>query len=272
MPQSLTYEQRHAKAGETFARFAPDVEPERMAQGFARRLGALGSMAYDVVGGMWARPELSRRDRSLFIVAVLAAQARNEELEAHTRNGLRHGLTRIEIEEILLHVAAYAGFPAAMASSRVIDAALRAAEGVERLSERTPAAKKSDTERDRDAADVFRTIAGLKGESDPAANVARMEAMLGEVGVVAYRWAFGEIWCREELSRRDRSIVVIAIQTSLGAVDELAVHGPAGLRHGLTRVEIEEIVNHLALYAGIPRAVEAMRAVRAAFAKLDEVK
>ena len=41
-------------------------------------------------------------------------------------------------------------------------------------------------------------------------------------------------------------------------------------RHGLTRVEIEEIVNHLSLYAGIPRAVEAIQAITAAFARLDE--
>jgi 4-carboxymuconolactone decarboxylase len=272
MAKSSSYQDRHASAAETFKRFAPEVEPERIAESFARRQGALGSMAFDVVGAMWARPELNRRDRSLFIIAVLAAQARREELEAHTRIGLRHGLSRSEIEETLLHVAAYAGFPAAMSASRTIDAALRAAEGVEKLSDRKAAAAKSDAERDRDAADVFRTIAGLKDKADPAATLSRLEPMLGEVGVTAFRWAFGEIWCRDELSRRDRSIVVIAILTALGAVEELAVHAPAGLRHGLTRVEIEEIVSHLALYAGIPRAVEAMRAVRAAFAKLDEAK
>jgi 3-oxoadipate enol-lactonase/4-carboxymuconolactone decarboxylase len=99
-----------------------------------------------------------------------------------------------------------------------------------------------------------------------------MQALLGPLGVTAYRWAFGEIWSRPELSRRDRSIVVIAILIALGAVAELDVHFPAGLRHGLTRVEAEEIVNHLSLYAGIPRAVEAMRALRAAFARLDEAK
>ena len=49
--------------------------------------------------------------------------------------------------------------------------------------------------------------------------------------------------------------MVITILTWLGAVAELDVHVPAGLRHGLTRVEIEEVVNHLALYAGAPRAV-----------------
>jgi 4-carboxymuconolactone decarboxylase len=269
MADSRSYEERHASAAETFTKFSPGIEPERIADSFTRRQGALGSMAFDVVGAMWSRPQLKRRDRSLLVVSVLAAQARNDELQAHTRIGLRNGLTRTEIEEILLHVAAYAGYPAAMASSRVIDAALRAAEGAPKLSDRSAAAKKSDAERDRDGADVLRTIIG-RDSADPVESLALMEAALGEVGVVALRWAFGEVWCRPELSRRDRSIVVIAILTSLGAVEELAVHVPAGLRHGLTRIEIEEVVNHLSLYAGIPRAVEAMRATRAAFKRIDE--
>src|SRR5215470_19728017 len=151
MAKSSSYDERHAKAKETFVRFLPDADPERMSASLERRLGVLGSMAFDVVGAMWSRPELSRRDRSLFIIGVLAAQTRDEELKLHTRIGLRHGLTREEIEEILLHVASCAGFPAAMASSRTIDAALREAEGVEQLSERKPAVRKSDADRDRDA-------------------------------------------------------------------------------------------------------------------------
>lgn len=268
MTTSSSYEERHARASDTFTRFVPEAEPERVAAALARRLGALGSFAFDVVGDMWARPQLSRRDRSLLVLSVLAAQARDEELELHTQIGLRHGLTRIEIEEILLHVAAYAGFPAAMAASRRIDAGLRAAEGIEQLSPHQPAAATSDAERDRRAADVLHTISGGRTSGDPASDLLLLTAMLGDVGVVAYRFAFGDVWSRDELSRRDRSIVVIAILTALGAVDELAVHVPAGLEHGLTRVEIEEIVTHLTLYAGIPRAVEAMRAVRAAFSAL----
>jgi 4-carboxymuconolactone decarboxylase len=272
MAESQSYAERHARAAETFEVFAPDVAAERVAASFGRRLGALGSFAFDVVGGMWARPELSRRDRSLLVISVLAAQARDEELVTHTRIGLRNGLTQDEIEEVLLHVAAYAGFPAAMASSRRIDQALREALGVETLPDRAAAAAKSDAERDRDGADVLRTIAGAADPIEPAQGLARMEALLGEVGVTAYRFAFGDIWSRPQLTRRDRSIVVIAILVSLGAVAELDVHAPAGLRHGLTRVEIEEIVNHLSLYAGIPRAVEAIRSVRAAWARLDETK
>jgi 4-carboxymuconolactone decarboxylase len=270
MTESMSYEDRHASAAETFKAFAPKVEPQRIAESFARRQGALGSMAFDVVGAMWSRPELNRRDRSLLVITALAAQARDEELVLHTRNGLGNGLKREEIEEILLHVAAYAGFPAAMASSRRIDAALMAADGGEKLPDREPAARKSDAERDRDAADVLTTIAGARTPIEAAAGLERMAERFGEVGVTAYRWAFGEVWCRPQLSRRDRSIVVITILVTLGATAELSTHAPAGLRHGLTRVEIEEIVNHLSLYAGIPRAIEAIQAVKTAFARLDE--
>src|SRR5579871_2475292 len=101
MARSASYEERHAAAAESFARFFPEAEPERTAAGLARRLGPLGSMAFDVVGAMWSRPQLSRRDRSLMIISVLAAQARDEELSTHTRIGLAHGLARPEIEEIL---------------------------------------------------------------------------------------------------------------------------------------------------------------------------
>jgi 4-carboxymuconolactone decarboxylase len=272
MAASLTHQERRSAAAESFRIFVPAAEPERVAESLARRQGALGAMAFDVVGAMWSRPELSRRDRSLMVISVLCAQARDDELVLHTQVGLRNGLTQIEIEEVLLHIAAYAGYPAAMAASRRVDQGLREGLGLETLPDRAAHAARSDAERDRDGAAVLTTIAGAAQPIAPEQGLARMQALLGELGVTAYRWAFGEIWSRPELSRRDRSIVVIAILIALGATAELDVHFPAGLRHGLTRVELEEIVNHLALYAGIPRAVEAMRALRAAFARLDEAK
>ena len=264
-----TFSQRHDRAAEVFSRFVPGVEPERVAASMERKLGALGSFAFNTVGYMWSRPELSRRDRSLLVISILAAHARDEELEIHTQIGLRHGLTRVEIEEILLHVAAYAGFPAAMAASRHIDAALCRAEDVERIEGRVPALHLSDDERLAAAGDVWRTLNGLPGEVDAAAVHANMVTRLGDVGELAMLWAFGEVWSRPELSRRDRSLVVIAILASYGLAAELAFHVPAGLNHGLTRTEIEEILNHLCLYAGIPKGIEALRAARAAFAKLD---
>ncbi len=262
---SKTYEARHASAAETFRNFSPAADPEDVARNFAERLGPLGSMAFDVVGAMWSRPQLGRRDRSLLVIATLAAQARDQELVAHTRNGLQHGLTPEEIEEVLLHVAAYAGYPAAMASSRRIDTALRDWLKVERLPIRTPAARKSDAERDRDASEVRgRFASGLSSPMHPAAADAQgVAAALGEVGVVASRWVFGEIWSRDQLAPRDRSIATLSILISLGALEELPFYAEVGRRSGLTQDEIEEIANHLALYAGAPRAAQAMQVLRA---------
>ena len=86
---------------------------------------------------------------------------------------------------------------------------------------------------------------------------------------MARRWVFGEVWARTELAPRDRSLAVIAILTSLGATSELAVNVEAGLRHGLSREEIEAALTHLTLYAGLPRAQDAMAAARDAFTRSE---
>ncbi|HEV2365642.1 MAG TPA: carboxymuconolactone decarboxylase family protein [Caulobacteraceae bacterium] len=260
MAASMSYETRHAAAAESFAIFFPDAEPERTAASLARRLGALGSMAFDVVGAMWSRPQLSRRDRSLMIISVLAAQARDEELIVHTRIGLAHGLVRAEIEEILLFIAALAGFPAAMAASRRVDAALKDAEDVERLEGRTAAKAKSDDERDADAARFAFVLAAGEG----GAALARLEAASGEAAATAWRWLLGEIWSREVLADRDKAIVTLAVHIALGATDDLPRLARAALRLGLTRADMDEMTNHLALYAGAPRALAAARAIRRA--------
>ena len=271
VPTTATWDDRFAAARETYSRFVPGAEPDRVLASMERRMGALGTYAFTAVGEMWNRPQLSRRDRSLMIISVLAAQSRDEELELHTGIGLQHGLTRTEIEELNLHIAAYAGFPAAMAASRRMDAAFRNAEGVERIEDREPAEHLGDEERLARAADVRATLTGGNAAADPEADMAVLRDYLGDLGDWAMKWAFGEIWSRPQLSRRDRSLVVIAILTALGQEAELAFHVPAGLNHGLTREEIEEIMTHLCLYAGFPRAVDGMRAAREAFARIDDV-
>lgn len=62
---------------------------------------------------VWARPELDRSVRSLVTIALLAAQGHEAELEMHLRAARRTGATPEQITEALLHVAVYAGVPAA---------------------------------------------------------------------------------------------------------------------------------------------------------------
>jgi 4-carboxymuconolactone decarboxylase len=64
-------------------------------------------------GEIWNRPGLSRPERSLITIAMLAALGRDEELALHVRAALRNGLGPDDIAEVLLQVAVYAGVPAA---------------------------------------------------------------------------------------------------------------------------------------------------------------
>ncbi len=64
-------------------------------------------------GELWNRPGLSRPERSMITLAVLAALGRDEELALHVHAGIRNGLTPADIREVLLQVAVYAGVPAA---------------------------------------------------------------------------------------------------------------------------------------------------------------
>jgi 3-oxoadipate enol-lactonase / 4-carboxymuconolactone decarboxylase len=68
------------------------------------------------------------------------------------------------------------------------------------------------------------------------------------------RYAWGEVWRRPGLPRRERSIATLAAVVTLGAEEELAMHLRAALRNGLTEAEIAEVLLHTAVYAGVPRA------------------
>ncbi|WP_027008076.1 4-carboxymuconolactone decarboxylase [Conexibacter woesei] len=75
--------------------------------------------------------------------------------------------------------------------------------------------------------------------------------------------AWGSVWTREEqLGRRERSMITLAVLTTLRAEDELAMHVRAALRNGLTAEEIREVILHTAVYAGVPQANTAIAAAQ----------
>ncbi len=64
-------------------------------------------------GRVWSRPNWSKRERSMVTIALLAALGQDEEVAMHVRATANTGATRDDIREALLHVAIYAGVPAA---------------------------------------------------------------------------------------------------------------------------------------------------------------
>jgi 4-carboxymuconolactone decarboxylase len=75
-------------------------------------------------GEVWNRPGLSRPERSMITLAMLATLGRDDELAMHVRAARRNGLTQAQIAEVLLQVAVYAGVPAANRAFAVARAVL----------------------------------------------------------------------------------------------------------------------------------------------------
>jgi 4-carboxymuconolactone decarboxylase len=72
-----------------------------------------------IYGDIWERPGLSKRDRSLIVIASLIATYRPEQLKGHLGRALDNGLTTEEIGEVITHLAFYSGWPSSMTAARI---------------------------------------------------------------------------------------------------------------------------------------------------------
>lgn len=118
----------------------PDRPSERYAEGMATRRSVLGDAhvdraeaaktAFDAPfqeliteaawGHVWSRPDWTKRERSMVTIALLAALGQDEEVAMHVRATANTGATQQDIREALLHVAIYAGVPAANHAFKIV--------------------------------------------------------------------------------------------------------------------------------------------------------
>lgn len=76
---------------------------------------------------------------------------------------------------------------------------------------------------------------------------------------------FGDIWARDELSPRDRSLITCAALITNGSTEQLRSHLARAKDNGLTETELKELIIHLAFYAGWPRAMSAITVAKDVF-------
>lgn len=86
--------------------------------------------------------------------------------------------------------------------------------------------------------------------------------------VTEYCWGAG--WGRPGLSRKERSMLNLAMISILNRPHELKLHIRGALTNGLTKDQIREIFMQVAIYAGVPAGVDSFRIAREAFAELDK--
>jgi 4-carboxymuconolactone decarboxylase len=83
--------------------------------------------------------------------------------------------------------------------------------------------------------------------------------------VTEYCW--GAVWGREELPRKTRSMLNIAMISILNRPHELKLHLRGALRNGVSKDEIREILMQVAIYGGVPAAVDSFRIAREVFSE-----
>ena len=82
-------------------------------------------------------------------------------------------------------------------------------------------------------------------------------------------YCWGTVWGREELPRKTRSMLNIAMIAILNRQHEFRAHLKGALTNGVTREEIREILMQVAIYGGMPAAVDSFRIAREVFAEID---
>jgi 4-carboxymuconolactone decarboxylase len=105
-------------------------------------------------------------------------------------------------------------------------------------------------------------------------NAERLKAALSDIAPDLYRYiiefAFGDLISRPGLDLRTREIATVSALTALGnANPQLRVHLNAALNAGCTRAEIVEVLMQMAVYAGIPAALNALYLAKEVFAERD---
>jgi len=84
--------------------------------------------------------------------------------------------------------------------------------------------------------------------------------------------AWGHVWSRPGLTKRERSIVTIALLAALGQDDEVAMHVRATVNTGASRDDVCEALLHVAIYAGVPAANHAIKIAKQVFEQMDADK
>lgn len=93
-----------------------------------------------------------------------------------------------------------------------------------------------------------------------------MAALAPKLAQVTNDVLFGDIWERDGLSRRDRSLVTVAALVALYRLEQLPFHLERALENGVTCDELAEAITHLAFYAGWPTAASAVQLLHKACA------
>lgn len=203
------------------------------------------------MGGLWQRPQLSARDRSIITLSVLIARNQSGQAAYYLEMALDSGVKPTEISGIISHLAFYSGWANAMEMVKI----------AQPIYER----------RGIDASQLFFPDA-VPHQLDALAEERRHTVTVRRFGEVAPGLVqftkdvlFEDLWLQPELSQRDRCIVTICSVIATAQTEQLAFYLNRAFDNGVSRGEISEVLTHVAFYSGWSSVYTAMAVAKDVF-------
>ncbi len=221
-------------------------------------------------GELMSRPGLALRDRALINLAINTIIAIDYKTQLNAKAWLRsnihsainNGISKEEILETFMHLAHYAGWPAAI-NALLVAKAVFAPEHLKekkntpkRLNEDQPI---SISERTKKGKDLLQQLNGCEVQGE------FMEELFPEFWEMTIGHLFGEVWSRPGLALRDRIIVSMVAHMALRFNFGLEKSMRWALNNGISREEILEMIMHVAHFRGWPFGMNALMVARSVF-------
>lgn len=206
-----------------------------------------------LLSGVWKRPELSPRDRSVVTVAALIARIQTIEMPYHFALALDNGVKPGELSEIITHAAFYAGWGNAMAAVAAAKDTFHQ-RGIRQ--DQLPPAKDRLLAIDEEAEKQRATQVDNNFGAVSPGLVQNTTDLL-----------FRDLWLRPALAPRDRSLVTVSALIANGQTGQITYHLGRAMDNGLTQEQASEVLTQIAFYAGWPCAFSALPVVKEVFEK-----
>lgn len=200
---------------------------------------------------LWKRPGLSPRDRSLITVTAVVARGQTILLPEQLQLALDNGVKPAEISEAITHLAFYAGWGNAIATTAVAKQVFaERGIGVDQLPKASP-----------DLLPIDEKVEAARAKSVDENTGPASPGLVRDTAEVLFR----DLWLRPDLAPRDRSLVTVTALIANGQVQQIPFHLGKAMDNGLTRDQASEMVSHLAYYVGWPNAFSAAPVFRTVF-------
>lgn len=250
-------EEIDGEAGEKVINSLKDISPD------------LGKFIIEYAfGDIYSRKALDLKSKEIAVVSALTALGNAKpQLKVHINGALNTGSTISEVKEVILQMSAYSGFPSSINAMNALKEVLKERQnhGIKDNEGKIP--NKVSTNRLELGKQELSQLDSLQVERLQKA----YDDFSPELVKFTLEYGYGDIFSRDNLSKRHRQIATISALTALGtAQPQLKFHINAGLNIGVTEDEIKEIMLLMSVYAGFPAAINGTNSLKEVLAERNK--